>query len=196
MTDEKQIPREQLDDIIGEAARQKQKAEDSLTVDEIKEVAAELDIDDEFVDAAVNELKHRQERAEKRRKQAEARRKSMLKIGGATTATIAVIFGIMFAISYGRLNSRLAAVEQKRAQVQNVVERQDKTEDMYEGQPSSIERNAALEGAENRVRIEIKRYDEVAATYNSSARGFPGNLVVALAGMPDEVPLSDDIGDW
>lgn len=197
MVDQKKlIEREQLDDIIGEAARQKQVAEESLTVDEIQEVAAELDIDEQYVDAAVNELQRRQKEAEKRRERAEERRKRLRKIALWVFVSVGAICLVTFGISYARLNGKLSEAEQKRAQVESVVERQAQTRAQYEGQPTSIEKNAALEGAENRVRIEIRRYDQVAAGYNRSARGFPGNLVTSTLGMPEKLPLSNEVDEW
>jgi hypothetical protein len=194
--DDTLVPREDLDDIIGEAARRKQVAEESLTVAEIEEVAAELDIDESYVEAAVRELQRRKERAEKERERAEKRSQRMRKGARIGFIGVAVLCLVAFGISYSRLNSKLSAAEQKRAQVENVVERQVETEEQYAGQPTSIEKNASLEGAENRVRIEIRRYDEAASSYNRSARGFPGGVVRAFVGMPESLPLSNEIEQW
>jgi hypothetical protein len=120
----------------------------------------------------------------------------MLRVGGIVGAAVVALALAVFGITYSSLQSTLSAAEQKRAQVENVVERQAKTEQMYAGQADSLEKNAALEGAENRVRIEVRRYDEVAAEYNSSAAGFPGGLVVSATGLPAELPLSNDIEQW
>lgn len=190
------VAREQLDDIIGEAARQKQVAEESLTVEEVKEVAAELDIDESYVEAAVHELERRQELAEKQRERAQSRRRRMRKRALVAFAGVALLCLITVGISYSRLNSKLSAAEQRRAQVESVIERGERTRERYEGQPTSIEKNAALDGAENRVRIETRRYDEAASSYNRSARGFPGGFVTSTFGMPGELPLSDEIDQW
>jgi hypothetical protein len=190
------IERHELDDIIGEAARQKQVAEDSLTIEEVEEVAAELDIDEEYVEAAVHELQRRQELAEKQRKRAEDRASRMRKIAAWGIGAVAAICLVMFAIAFTRLNSTLSAAEQQRAQVESVVERQIATVEQYEGQPTSIEKNAAIEGAENRVRVEIRRYDEAAGTYNKVARGLFGGAVTSMLGMPGELPLSNQIETW
>ncbi|MGM0557975.1 MAG: hypothetical protein ACQEVA_16435 [Myxococcota bacterium] len=197
MTDDNTlVDRAELDDIIGVAARKKQVAEDSLTVEEVKEVAAELDIDEEYVDAAVHELERRRRAADKRRQRDEERARRLRKAGLGVVGAIAVICLVMFGISYARLSSSLSAAEQQRAQVDNVVERQAATLEQYEGQPTSIEKNAALEGAENRVRIEVRRYDEAAGAYNKVARGLFGGVVTSVVGMPEQLPLSNQIEAW
>lgn len=196
MSEYDSIDDQELHEIIGEASRRKQVAEDELSVDEVKEVADELDIQPEFVDKAINELERRREASKKARELAQAKRQKLLRVGGIAGGVMVVIALSFVGITYSSLQSTLSAAEQKRAQVENVAERQVKTEQMYAGQADSMEKNAALEGAENRVRIEIRRYDEIAADYNSSAAGITGSLVVSATGLPAELPLSDDIEQW
>ena len=37
-----------------------------------------------------------------------------------------------------------------------------------------------LEGSENRIRVEIKKYNDMVAEYNTLLRVFPGNVVASL----------------
>lgn len=46
-----------------------------------------------------------------------------------------------------------------------------------------------MAGAENRIAVERKRYDEAAADYNRTAGSFPVSLVRPLLGYPRNVPL-------
>ena len=77
-----------------------------------------------------------------------------------------------------------------------MLERQVTVQKRYENQPLTTAREAELAGAENRVHIERKRYDEAASEYNTSASTFPGSLWVTLFGLPERVELSGEIEDW
>src|SRR3954454_16626793 len=46
-----------------------------------------------------------------------------------------------------------------------------------------LELQSQLEGTENRIAVERKRYNEVAQTYNSAVLRFPGNLVASFSGF-------------
>ncbi|HSW61930.1 MAG TPA: LemA family protein [Dissulfurispiraceae bacterium] len=53
----------------------------------------------------------------------------------------------------------------------------------------------SLEGTENRISVERKRYNEVAQELNTYRRQFPGNLVASIANIPEasyyEVPKQE-----
>ena len=55
-----------------------------------------------------------------------------------------------------------------------------------------MDSDAELLGAENRVRVEQKRYDEAAAKYNAEARGVGAGLARTFVGLPAEVPMSNE----
>jgi LemA protein len=44
---------------------------------------------------------------------------------------------------------------------------------------------AQLEGTENRIAVERRRYNEAVRAYNTAVRRFPGSLVAALRGFSD-----------
>lgn len=46
-----------------------------------------------------------------------------------------------------------------------------------------LELQSQLEGTENRIAVERRRYNEVAQTYNSAVLKFPGNLVAGFSGF-------------
>ena len=49
-----------------------------------------------------------------------------------------------------------------------------------------------LEGAENRISVERKRYNEIVKEYNTLIRQFPTNLVAGFAGASPQVPFAAD----
>lgn len=49
-----------------------------------------------------------------------------------------------------------------------------------------------LEGAENRISVERKRYNEIVKDYNTLIRQFPTNLVAGFAGASPKVPFAAD----
>jgi hypothetical protein len=91
------------------------------------------------------------------------------------------------------LRAQLADVEAKRSQVVNVLERQAATERQWRDAPATPGRDAELSGAENRVRIERKRYDEAAARYNGASGGSFASSWARRAGLPPRVPMSSEV---
>jgi LemA protein len=51
-----------------------------------------------------------------------------------------------------------------------------------------------LEGAENRIAVERKRYNETVQAYNTTIRQFPTNLVAGFAGTSPKALFSADTG--
>lgn len=51
-----------------------------------------------------------------------------------------------------------------------------------------------LEGAENRIAVERKRYNEVVMQYNTTIRMFPNSLIAGFAGASPKVQFSADAG--
>ncbi len=192
-----------VDDVIGIAAELRQRQAELLTVEELEEVARELDIEPQYVQRAVSELAAR--RARVRVAEAEAarvgaataaRRKRWLAYALAVVACVAVV---VLGGAYGAastMRAELAEVQRTRAQVRTVVERQAAVEARWRDAPDGVERNAELSGAENRVAIERRRYDEAATRYNSAGGGFFAALAASWFELPEQVPLSSDVETW
>lgn len=49
-----------------------------------------------------------------------------------------------------------------------------------------LELQSQLEGTENRIAVERRRYNEVAQQFNASVRRFPANLIAGLMGFPQK----------
>ena len=64
--------------------------------------------------------------------------------------------------------------------------------EMYAQQPDSIDKNATLEGSENRVRVAIRRYDEAVKEYNNISIQIKGKT----GELPSRLPLSAEIDKW
>ena len=187
---------EDVDDVIGVAARMKDADQDRLTVEEVEEVALELDIEPEYVGRAVEALEAR--RAEQERREEAERAGRRLRRGVAVAAAVALVVGLLGASLLGQsgLSERQSVADQKRAQVVNVIERRRQVQATLKGQPMTPDREAERIGSENRVRVEQRRYDEAAARYNAYASSIPGMLACALFGRPSQLPLSNEIDTW
>lgn len=190
------IPEEDVDDIIGHAEAIKKSAEGKLSLDDMKAVGRELDLDDRYVEKAVQDLEaaRREERA--REALAAARVKRAVTIGGACLAGLLLITSGLTLSAKSTLTTSLADVRAKQAQVHSVVERQGRVQALYQGREPSPDRDAELLGAENRVRIEQKRYDEAAAKYNADAQGLGAGLATGMFGLPKAVPMSNEVTRW
>lgn len=187
---------EDVDDVIGVAARLKDADADTLTVEELEEVAAELDIEPEYVSRAVEALRQRRAQAQKQLQQQKQRRKAIMAAIIALVVAILGGLGVTAAVGQGGLHQRANEVSQRRAQVVNVLERQQGVERRLKGQEMTPDREAEIIGAENRVRVEARRYDQAATEYNNYTRSLPGRVGAKVTDLPDKMPLSTEIQTW
>ena len=180
-----------VDDIIGVAAELQAVDAERLSVEELGEVARDLDIPEEYVGPAVAELRRR--RAAALVAAAARRRRRLAWIAGALAVT--ALLGIFSLVDCGAVSDAHHTVLRQRAQVVNVMDRQRATRATFaaaSGEPAAAE----LAGAENRVRIARRDYDAAATAYNQRVDGFPGALWAHLRGWPDRAPLSSEGGGW
>jgi hypothetical protein len=118
-----------------------------------------------------------------------ARIKRGFAIGGAA---LGAIFVVMFFNTRADVRDAKLAAERQWAQVINVADRQKATVAQWANAADSADRQAELSGAENRLRIERARYDELATEYRRHASGLSGWLVTMLGNYPDSLPLSSE----
>lgn len=57
-----------------------------------------------------------------------------------------------------------------------------------------MELQAQLEGTENRISVERKRFNETAQTYNTYIRSFPNNILAGMFGFQTKAYFSADAG--
>jgi hypothetical protein len=184
----KNINYEDVDDIIGIASELQQIDAERLSEQDLRAVASDLDLPEHYLGPAIAELDRRRKAAQLAA-EARARTKKRLIISAISVFAILSLWAILTNSSLG---TELATISQQRAQIDNVLERQRATEAQWRDLPHSDKRAAELSGAENRVRIERKRYDEVAAAYNGRVSSFPTSLWASLFGRPKSVPLSTE----
>jgi Uncharacterized conserved protein len=231
----------EVDEILWRAAELQHQAEQKQGA--ISRVALEggaeaAGIPGEFVEQAIQELKAEREREAAQR----AERRRILTTAGIAGAVILVIL-VLF--SHRALNSRLAEMEEKQAQLENVLQRRydlipnliaisksyaahekeliASVSDVYQRlvETGAFEQRQTLEqelgegivklmaairtdprassialfirlsdemaGAENRIAVERKRYNEAVAAYNRTARSFPVYLVRPWLSFPESI---------
>jgi hypothetical protein len=179
-----------VDDVIGLAAELMQQDQETLGVEDLKEVGAELDIPPEYIDRARTELRQRRERETEARQVALATRQRRVKVGAISAAVVLVVSLLWGSSAVSTLREHHADVEAARAQVDNVRARKEAVVQQLAGRPESADKDAELIGAENRIRVETKRYADAAARYNAARGGFPASWLAPMVGLPDAVAVA------
>jgi LemA protein len=234
----------EVDDILQRAAELQHRAEqrkEGLSQAALEAGAEAAGIPGQFIEKAIRQLKAEREQEAARRA---TRQRTLKKIG----ITAGVLLALTALLSYGALNRRIAEVEEKRAQLENVLQRRHdlipsllaiaKTSVAHEkellvtslsqvyqalNQVREFEERQRLEqelssgirrllrvmradpqsssvtlfvrlsdeiaGAENRISVERKRYNEAVAAYNRTTRSLPVLFVRPLLGFPASLPL-------
>ncbi|MGB9596317.1 MAG: LemA family protein [Candidatus Poribacteria bacterium] len=205
---------------------------------DLKAGAEEVGISQEFIDKAIQQLKSEQEENIRRKKK-------MLIWIGIPAVTFAFIVIIMAVSVYNVLNGQISKVEEKRAQLENVLQRRydlipnliavakasaihnekiitsisstikeinesksfddkKKLEDelslsvrqlmtIMQTDPTTssnsmfIRLSDEMAGAENRIAVERKRYNEAVSNYNRLAKSFPSNIFRVFFGFPKSI---------
>jgi hypothetical protein len=189
------IDDEDVDDVIeiaSEIAERENKEKARMSVDDVVDIGEQLGLEADDVEEAVGTLRDREARDAARA----ARRKKWIRYAGGAAAALAVSLMFMGLIGRGRLNSARDDVDKARAQVRNVIERQANVEARLADQPASRDKDAELAGAENRIAIEKRRYDEAASKYNGTARSFTGAWGARFFAIDKRVPLSNEVETW
>jgi len=181
-----------VDDIIGVASELQAVDAERLSVEELAEVARDLEIPEAYVGPAVIELRRRRSAALVAA--AERRRRRGRWVWGVLAVLVLLAGGA--AVDCDAVGDAHHAVLRERAQVVNVVERQRATATTFGAAAGSEQAAAELAGAENRVRIARRDYDVAATAYNARVEGFPGALWARLQGLPRREPLSSEGGGW
>lgn len=188
----RQVDLEDVDDVIGLAAEMHHADEGKLTVEELSKVAEELELPTHYVEQAVEALELRRSAA----RDASARHKRTLAVSAVASAVAVGLLVISALTSANALRARAAEVAMRRAQVATVVARRDRTVERVAPDAAGRDAQAELAGADNRVAIETRRYDEAASAYNVEASSFPANLWAPLFGAASDYPLSSEIDQW
>ena len=192
MNDKKTMKRSEIegddvDDIIGIAARMMNDDEGKLTPEQMREVGEELDIPVEYIEKARAELEVQRKR-ERRAANDKKERSKMVKMAAMGVAAVFVLVVVVGALSTSSsLNKLEGIVKQTRAQVENVKAREVETKARLKGRASSPDIDAELSGAANRVRVETKRMNDAIAAYNTKASSLFGTLATLFTGLPGSI---------
>ncbi len=198
--DEPSIERDDVDDVIAHAEQLRIEDERDLSLEDVKAVGRELDIEPAYIEKAVakRETEKREQAAAEaalrveRQKQLALARK--VGLGGAVAVVLGCLVIWLGAQSRAsELRSLDAEVARARAQLVSVTERQARVETEYRPRSPSPDRDAELLGAENRVRVERSRYDEAAAAYNAARGRSFGGWAARLYDVPARAPLSNEV---
>ncbi len=209
-----------------------------ISSEDLKAGAEEVGISQEFIDKAIQQLKSEQKE--------NIRRKKKLLVVTVIPSVIVVFVFIIVAISaYNTFNRQISIIEQRRAQLENVLQRrydlipnliavakasathneniiasvssvikeinesksfedkeklEDKlsssiqqlinamqTDPMISSNSMFIRLNDEMAGAENRIAVERKRYNEAVSNYNSLVKSFPNIIFRSVFGFPESI---------
>jgi len=185
-----QVAEEDVDDVIEIAARIMMEEEGQLTLAELQEVGEELDIPAEYIERAQKQLQTDRAQAKVQLQKELEDKKRFKMVGLFGGVGLVSVVSLWTLITASTLSSLHAEVEASKAQVQNVQARKQTVAEMLKDRPNSPDKDAELIGAENRIRVETKRYSDAASKYNSKSNGIFGGIASSLTGLPKQVPAS------
>ncbi|MBN8613922.1 MAG: hypothetical protein J0L92_25215 [Deltaproteobacteria bacterium] len=190
------IPREDVDDVVGVASELAEAEDARVRVEDMKDIAADLAIDPKHVEPAIETLaSRRQAEADRAARAAASRRTWAVRLSAVVGSILAL--GLVCGLwTRSALAPRWVEVEQARSQVETVIDRRAHVESLWRDREPGLDRDAELAGAENRVGIERRRYDEAAAAYNAAASGLPHAAMCGLVGVPCHAPLASEISSF
>ena len=191
--EERSIPRDDVDDVVGVASELAEAEEARVRVEDMKEIASELAIDPKHVEPAIETLASRRKDEAERATRAAASRRALAVRGTAVVGALVAVALTCGLWTRSTLAPRWVEVEQARSQVETVIERRAHVESIWGGREPGLDRDAELAGAENRVGIERRRYDEAAAAYNTAASALPHAFTCGLVGVPCHAPVASEI---
>ncbi len=181
-----------VDDVIALAERLRSEDESRLSAEEMAEIGGELDIPAKYIEQARAQLAEQREQQDKQKRieqrQSRARRKVVLAAAAAVVVLVALV-GLWSRGEASDLGELHAAIEAQQAQVDNVRARKKAVEKHYAGRPDSVDKDAEIVGAENRIRVETKRLDALVSRYNQRAASFPVSLWTGSQELPAHIPM-------
>lgn len=184
-----QIADEDIDDVVGIAAELMQEDDDALDRSEMIAVGRDLDIPEEYLDRAYSELKARRKAEARAQQREEGRRRRFVILGGTGVAGVVFVTVLWGMFTLSGLSKQHAKVELQQAAVERVVERKESVTERWGPRDDSPDKMAALDGADNRIAVETRRYSEAATAYNARAERFPASLFLSFSSLPKSVPV-------
>lgn len=147
-----------------------------FSASEMAEMGSELGIPAEYIEQARSQLKERRLREERLAAEKAAQKKKRMRLGGIAAVVVAAVMGLWSMSASSKVGRLAEAADASIAQVASVKERQASVQAMLANRPDSPDKDAELIGAENRIRVELKRCNEAVVRYNQYASRFPASL--------------------
>jgi LemA protein len=231
------LSNQEMDDVIERAARLQERArrgDDGRSVEDVKEVGKELDIEPRFVDAALDDLRAERARAEESARRVGIRRKKAL-VGAAVAALLTLLLawggsgGVrsaqaraeaansalsvvldrqaalvpqLLAMGGGAVSEletqrkrllearspsdRAAAADELQVAMASVLAKLPPARDASESQ-MRLSLYHELVGAQNRITVEKRRYEEALAAWRAAGRGMTARLAIGM-GFAERAP--------
>ncbi len=165
-----------VDDVMELAERLRSEDVVQFSASEMAEMGDELGIPAEYIEQARSLLKERRLLEEKQALEKAAAQKKLVRFGVIGAVVVVVVFGILSMVSSSKVGGLATAADSAIAQVDSVQERQKSVKATLANRPDSPDKDAELIGAENRLRVELKRCNDVVVRYNQYAGTFPASL--------------------
>lgn len=165
-----------VDDVMELAERLRSEDVVRFSASEMAEMGGELGIPAEYIEQARSQLKERRLLEERQALEKAAAQKKMMLFGAMGAAVLVAVVGIVSLGASSKVGRLAEVADSAIAQVESVRERQVSVKALLADRPDSPDKDAELIGAENRLRVELKRCNEAVVRYNQSASSFPASL--------------------
>lgn len=165
-----------VDEVMELAERLRSEDVVQFSASEMAEMGDELGIPAEYIEQARSQLRERRLREEKLAAEKQAQQKKLVRFAVIGSVVLVAVFGVWSMSASSKVGQLATAADSAIAQVESVQERQKSVKAMLADRPDSPDKDAELIGAENRVRVELKRCNDVVVRYNQYAGTFPASL--------------------
>lgn len=186
-----------VDTIIDIASRHVQRQEEVLTDEDMVDIGRQLNLPEEAVHEAIRTLAMRRAHHDAEmhaRQQQRTMRRRILWMAAVGAGFLVVL---TLTTSHAVLDSRFAAVEEHTQHVREAVQRAAAVDQQIAHLPlDDVGRMGEQLGAQNRVMVERRRYDQAVADYNQAARGIGGRLARLTSGKPARLPFANEVAQW
>ena len=181
-----------IEKVIEIACELRRTQADRLSFTDVRDVGLQVGLKPALIEEAVRTLVARRQAREMLRRR--LRRWAVFLVLGLL---VCGVFGVgCLTVWADQVRAQHTMVLRSASQVSNVLARQKFVRSRYQSRPSDQERDAMLDGAENRVRIEMRRYDDMVERYNSLLAKAHLRLGAFWVDLPASMPLSNQREDW
>lgn len=197
MDEQKTVKVGDVDDVIELAARYTQRDDDLMTGADLVDIGQQLDLAPAAIEEAVQELHRRRAIQKEEQEQSVARMAARKKLAIVFGVGTVVLLGLSLVFSNAALSTRYAVVEEHAGLVREAMTRAEITErNIATLELDATGRAGEVLGAQNRITVERRRYDQAVADYNQVAGGLFGGIARALSSKPASMPRAAERSSW